>query len=98
VGLAAFGALLAHPDPACWELRQDASGERSSQTLPDEACTGTSTASPAGGAGVTTVGGGSTSDVVVAREAVASAVLVAATIGLAWSLAPAPSPSREPAG
>ena len=98
VGLAAFWALFAHADPACWEVRQDAGGDRSTHTLPDAACTGTSTASPSQGAGVATVGGGSTSDVVVAQEALASAVLVAATIGLAWSAAAAPSASGEPAG
>jgi hypothetical protein len=88
VGLAAFGALFAHADPACWEVRQDAGGGRTVHTLPDAACTGTFTAAPPSATGVATVGGGSTSDVVVAGEALASALLVAATLGLAWAAAP----------
>jgi hypothetical protein len=88
LGLAAFWALLASADPACWEVRQDAGGDRSVHTLPDAACTGTFTAAPRGGTGVATVGGGSTSDVVTAGEAVASALLVAGTVGLASAAAP----------
>ena len=97
LGLAAFWALLlARADPVCWEVRQDAAGDRSFHTLPDDECTGTMTAGPAGSAGVRTVGGGSTSDVVVAGEAFASALLVAATLVLAWVAAPAPAGHREP--
>jgi hypothetical protein len=97
LGLAGFWALLAHADPACWEVRQEAGGDRSVHTLPDAECTGTSTIGPRNAAGVTTVAAGFTSDVVVAGEALASALLAAGTVGLAWAAAGRPGPRREPA-
>jgi hypothetical protein len=97
VGLAAFWTLLGHADPVCWEVRQTADGDRSYVTLPDAACAGTTISIPPAGTRVATVGGGSTSDVVVAQEALVSALLVAATLGLAWWAAGAAAPSGKAA-
>lgn len=88
VGLAAFGALLVHEDPVCWDVVRTPGGDEAYRVRPGATCavsTGVATAT----AGGSVVGGGSTSDVVVAGEAVLSGLLLAGTLGIGWLAAPA---------
>ncbi|MBW3547254.1 MAG: hypothetical protein KY452_03830 [Actinobacteria bacterium] len=95
-GAGAFFVLMAHPDPLCWDWREDPSGERTYTTVRGEACA----TNPSRGIDPVLVepgtenrqtGRGGTSDTVSAPEAAASAALVVAGLLGSRALAgPAP--------
>ena len=89
-GLAAFGALLLHQDPVCWDVVQEV-GE-GYRVRPERSCNAGSGIVVATATGPV-VGGGATSDVVVASEAALSGLLVAGTLSVGWVAA---APVRRP--
>ena len=95
LGLAAFVVLFVHQDPMCWEVVREPGGAEVERALPDAACassSGTITLAPSSGV----VGGGSTSDVVVAGEALVSGVIVLATLAAGWLAAGPPGAVARP--
>jgi hypothetical protein len=91
-GLAAFGALLLHQDPVCWDVVQEFGGGEGYRVRPERSCNGGSGIVVATATGPV-VGGGATSDVVVASEAALSGLLVAGTLSVGWVAA---APVRRP--
>lgn len=85
-GLAAIGALFVHQDPVCWDVVREPGGGEAYRTRPDRECGGAS-GSASGTVSGPVLGGGSTSDTVVAGEAAVSALFVAVTLAVGWAAA-----------